>query len=55
MAQMGDKYYSKGTRLRKPSKHPVDVRQFAAANNGMLDPFSLWNIDPTKRPVAEGP
>lgn len=54
MAQMGDKYFCNGTRLRKPAKHPVDIRKFASANNGMLDQFALWNIDPTRRPLTEG-
>ncbi|OEH74990.1 apicomplexan specific related protein [Cyclospora cayetanensis] len=54
MAQMGDKYFTNGTLIRKPAKHPVDIRQFASANNGMLNQFALWNVDPTRRPLTEG-
>lgn len=54
MAQMGDKYFSNGTRLKKPASHPVDVRKFASANNNMLNKFALWNVDPTRRPLGEG-
>ncbi|KAL8269651.1 hypothetical protein Esti_006406 [Eimeria stiedai] len=55
MAQMGDKYFSANAKLRKPTKQPVDARRFASANNGMVDSFALWNIDPMRRPLPEGP
>ncbi|CDJ36713.1 uncharacterized protein EMH_0023100 [Eimeria mitis] len=55
MAQMGDKYFINRTRLQKPAKIPIEPRQIAAANNGFLDPFALWNVDPMRRPLAETP
>lgn len=54
MSQMGDKYFYNGPRLHKPDKHPVDIRKWASANNGMLDRFALWNVDPSRRPLTEG-
>ncbi|KAL8454425.1 hypothetical protein Emed_000146 [Eimeria media] len=55
MAQLGDKYFSANAKLRKPAKQPVEARRFASANNGMVDSFALWNVDPMRRPLPEGP
>ncbi|KAL8439115.1 hypothetical protein Efla_007544 [Eimeria flavescens] len=54
LARMGDRYMSSSKPLRKPARQPVEPRRFASSNNGMLDSFSLWNVDPLRPALPEG-
>ncbi|PFH35917.1 hypothetical protein BESB_055680 [Besnoitia besnoiti] len=52
LASFEGNVYTRAMRRRRMATQPVELSQFAAANNGASDLFRLWNVDPSRPPAG---